>query len=228
MNSGQLRLAFVASLAAALLLGCNTATVIQSKKMTLSPAPRPTIIYVANFQFATNCVATASTNVPPNVSQKELAQLQEMMAQSLVEDLEKEGYRTARLQPDAPLPSAGWLIRGTFDRIDEGNPRKRALVGFGAGRENLRVICTVERLTGSHSEPLCELQTEAGARKLPGSVFTPVPMLIGMRFAEEADSLDRDIEKTAARITTEIRQQLKDAPREVAEVGAANPQSSLR
>jgi hypothetical protein len=202
----------MATVVAALIGGCYTAKVTESEILTPRPA-RPSTIYVANFQCS-----SASTNAFQKISDKQLAELQEALADSLVTDLNKQGYRSVRLSPHAPSPSDGWLVRGRFAKIDKGNPSARALFGFGAGKENVRVICSVDRLSKAQQEPLYELQTEAGTRNLPGSLLTPVPMLIAVRFAKEEDSLEKDVEKTASEIAAQIRQQLQRRPDEASEI----------
>jgi len=43
------------------------------------------------------------------------------MSKSLIDDLEKAGYKAQRLGPDDPAPSVGGLVTGIFTEVDEGN-----------------------------------------------------------------------------------------------------------
>lgn len=228
MNSGQFGQLLVASVAAALILGCNTARITDTKGLTRGPRPRPFTIYVANFDFDPKATSLLSTNPASKISDKQMAEFQEIMSLSLVDYLKKAGSQATRLDAEAPLPRSGWLVRGRFTSMDKGNVSMRALLGFGAGKENVRVVCTVERLSEGESEPLYEFHVEAGTRNFPGTIFMPLPTLIAARYASEEDSLEKDVEKTAVEIAARIQQQFQHGTRERSDMqaSASNPSSA--
>jgi hypothetical protein len=95
--------------------------------------------------------------------QEEANELIDLMAKSIVEGLTKSGLETHRIPSGAPLPSEGWLVRGSFLQVDEGNRLRRA---FGsAGQTDLQVAVTVDDLAANaRPAPLLQLNTDTDAK----------------------------------------------------------------
>jgi len=68
------------------------------------------------------------------------------MSESLVQDLNENGISARRLAPGESLPSTGWLVRGVFTEVQEGNRVRRAVIGFGAGKTELHVLVYLDDL----------------------------------------------------------------------------------
>jgi hypothetical protein len=131
------------------------------------------------------------------------------MARYIVKNLTNAGYPAVRISPETPLPSEGWLVRGSFTSLERGNLPLRAMIGLGAGREDVQVACVIDRLGETTAEPLYEIHTDARTRRLPGAIFTPMPVVMAGRFALDWNDVEKDVKKTAAQIATQIDQQVQ-------------------
>lgn len=215
----------VAALAAPVITGCSTVKVTESKAFTSAPASCPATIYVADFdagvitnQFssagATNRLTVIGESLeygsPGSVWPAQFqAELTDLMAKHIVKDLTKSGYQAVRNSPETPLPSDGWLIRGSFSSVQKGNLPLRAFIGLGAGREDVQVACVIDRLGETNSEPLYEIHMDSSTRNLPGAIFTPMPALLAGRYALDWNDVEKDVKKTATQIANQIDQEIQ-------------------
>ena len=62
-----------------------------------------------------------------------------LLSNTIVAELNNAGIRATRLEPGALMPQDGLLVGGEFLEVDEGNRMRRAMVGFGAGSEEIKV-----------------------------------------------------------------------------------------
>jgi len=138
--------------------GCLTAAAIPGVAADNAPfaAPAP-VVYVADFDLD---VANVSPDSGPGQRVRRLRGLLpsgpgplgqdknpqdhakhivDEMADALTEDLKKGGADARRSAPGQPLPAAGWQVRGVFLNVDDGNRLRRAMVGFGAGQNDIQV-----------------------------------------------------------------------------------------
>jgi hypothetical protein len=134
----------LAILSAPIITGCSTVNVTESKSFTSAPAPRPAMIYVADFEasaITNEMTSSASTNAPGAVCPEKLcAKLADLMAESLVKDLNKAGYEAVRIGPETPPASEGWLVRGSFTAAEDISKR------FADAIPEERIRSTVESL----------------------------------------------------------------------------------
>jgi hypothetical protein len=194
--------------------------------ITASPIPTRKPIYVTDFKFSPGAfrresgllpvhpVAPAAASVvyrtfgvpeDPNCRARELVDL---MTSTLTEDLAEAGFDARRLLPDEPPPAPGWIVRGTFTDMNEGNRLGRALVGLGAGRTHLQVFVFVDRLAPGASESSYALNTSAANGEGPGAIFLFSPIVAVARFMSGATDLDTSVVKTASKIARQISRQI--------------------
>lgn len=134
----------------------------------------------------------------------EAIELVDLMAKSLVEGLNKAGYQAQRLFPGAPNPPEGYLLRGIFVRVDEGNRLQRAVVGFGAGETELKVEASLDDLAAGVPQPFYKVDAGDESRKLPGGIIMRNPYAMAARFVMSRDDLDKNVKKTASEIVENI------------------------
>ena len=65
-------------------------------------------------------------------------QLVALMSKSLL-DLSNAGFQAVRQPPGAPIPTQGWLLRGSFSLVQEGNRLQRSIIGMGMGETDRRI-----------------------------------------------------------------------------------------
>src|SRR5262245_3096598 len=111
------------------------------------------VVYVADFEIGAANIKTdkAAPPAPPKApgllgkvlpsppggrkNPQELArELVDSMSAAIIKDLTKAGLTARRLPSGEPFPTAGWLVRGVFTNVNQGNQLERAVVGFGKGK----------------------------------------------------------------------------------------------
>lgn len=128
------------------------------------------------------------------------------MAGMVVDDLRKQGIDARRLPADAAAPAQGWLVRGVFLSVDEGNRVRRAMVGFHAGKSQFEVAFAADDLAAPTRTPLYQEIDGQSGQHVPGAAVALNPYVALAKFA-----LSRGDEKKA----------LADAAGEVADAVAA-------
>lgn len=182
------------------------------------PGP-PGIIYVTDFEIQTEAVKpdTGLLAERPRPLKRlfghapgekdpeaQAIELVDLMAKSLVAELSKAGYRASRLYPGAPIPPEGYLLRGIFVRVDEGNRLQRAVIGFGAGETELQVEASLDDLTAGVPQPFYKVDAGDESRKLPGGIIMRNPYVMAARFVMSGDDLDKNVKNTAFEIVKNI------------------------
>ncbi len=211
----------IAALAIALVSGCSTAKVTKSTSYSTDPAAPPSMIYVTDFELKIANIHKEEGLVPRLNSpgpvrrfvfhetddpDEVAAKLVNKMAESIVKDLKKAGYAAERLSAGAPGPTNGWMVRGVFTEVQEGNQVRRAVIGFGMGKTEVQVVTGVDNLSFGPPKPLYEVQTTADSGDAPGAAPMVIisPAAIPVRFVMAGQDLNKNTEKTAAKIAEEI------------------------
>ena len=84
-------------------------------------------------------------------------QIVDLMANSLVKELwPSPGSTPFASRPANRVPAAGWLVRGLFTEVEEGNRLRRAMIGFGEGQTDIQVVTTIADLSQGPPKPLYE------------------------------------------------------------------------
>jgi hypothetical protein len=136
----------------------------------------------------------------PEVQAKKIVDL---MAKSIVDDLQKSGYNAERLLPGATPPATGAWVHGVFTEVDEGNRRRRAIVGFGSGEAKMDLYVTLTDLAAPQ-KPLYEGEDNQNSGKKLGAVITMNPYVAAAKFVMEKQATDKTVKKTATDISKEV------------------------
>lgn len=203
-----------------LLAACGGAKVTGTNVVAAS-AGAPTVVYVSDFDLDAGAVqqfgpGSLINRVRPGIigsgplgiartPEQQARDLVDLMANSIVEDLHKDGVAAERLVPGMPLPATGWLVRGIFLQVDAGNRLRRAAIGFGAGATNLQVASTIDQLGAGAPQPLYTVDTSAQSGKLPGAAVTLNPYVAAARFVMAGKDLDRNAKDTAVKIADQVK-----------------------
>ena len=178
-----------------------------------APGTEPKRVYVQDFKL--DVAATQQSNEVvqrPRVVRELLAgdpaaqakKIVDQMAQSLVSDLRAAGFQAQRLEPGAPLPTDGWLVRGVFTEATSGEAPRRAIIGFGAGASEMEVQVGVNDLAHDPEQSFAVFGTITDPSRLPGGVVTRNPYVVAAKFVLEKNAPQRDIEHTAKAIADEL------------------------
>jgi hypothetical protein len=126
------------------------------------------------------------------------------MADALTADLKKGGIDARRIAPGQPLPSAGWQIRGVFLSVDDGNRLRRAMVGFGAGQNDIQVAVSCDSLATADLPPLYQVLEETDSKGKPGAVIKLNPYVIAVKFVMAGGDEKQTIRKNAQQISNSV------------------------
>jgi hypothetical protein len=191
--------------------------------MSAIPPGAPRVIYVKDFDLEPGSFQAESGMLPirpisagapgafiprilgvPEDSAVRERELLKLMSSTLVDDLTNAGL-DARFLPSGELyPSEGWLVRGAFIQVDEGNRLRRALIGFGSGATRLRVVVWVSDLRHGVSGPFCALDTSTHSSRKPGAAWSFDPYVGAARFVLDGLDLDTNVTQIAAQIADDI------------------------
>jgi hypothetical protein len=132
----------------------------------------------------------------------------DLMSKSIVEDLQKAGYKAQRLPTGAARPATGAWIHGVFTEVDEGNQRRRALIGFGAGAANMELYVTLTDLANPDKPLYNEAKDQDSGKKI-GAVITMNPYVAAAKYVMEKNAPEKAVKKTASEISADTVKQLK-------------------
>ncbi|CAB3771669.1 DUF4410 domain-containing protein [Paraburkholderia solisilvae] len=202
---------------------------------------KPTIVYVMDFDLDASKIKldphrghglklVEDTKTP----QDEAHELVDLTAESIAEGLIKAGLKALRIPSGAPLAQEGWVVRGSFRQVDEGNRLQRA-VG-NKGQTDMQIAVTVDDLAVNiKSAPLLQFDTDTNAAssggngtagkgtKSPsakgsttlGDVARTIPVgrmsvySIALKYVLAAHALEGNARQTGARIAEEVAKRIK-------------------
>jgi hypothetical protein len=107
--------------------------------------PRPQRVLVMNFYVDPQAVQLdrgigprmMRTLQPDAPTATPARDVQDAIAEALVDDIRKMGLPVERALPDTPLRPTDLVIQGQIMKIDEGNRTRRLTLGFGAGKSSV-------------------------------------------------------------------------------------------
>jgi hypothetical protein len=179
-----------------------------------------TTIYVSDFELdASNVTPDQSGGNRPGLierprkraehdPQAQAAKLVNTMSQSLVDDLKKAGYKVERVPPGGAPPKMGAWVHGVFTEVDEGNSRRRAVIGFGAGQASMDLYVTLSDLA-QPDKPLYNSAQDATSKNKPGAAITMNPYVAAAKFVMEKNAPEKMVKKTAGEISTQVATQMQ-------------------
>lgn len=209
------------------LFGCSSVSVQNERELRAMPAAAPKTIYVADFELNAQYFHSESGILPiapqpsgplgliprllgvpqdPGARARELVNL---MSSTLIEDLTNAGLNARHLRVGENPPGEGWLVRGTFMQIDEGNRLRRALIGFGNGKTELQVVVSVSDMAEGLPKPFYEMGTITYSSERPGAVISFNPYAAASRFVLCGLDLDTNVMQTASRIAGDIAERFR-------------------
>ena len=193
--------------------------VVSGKTRTSSraaPAPgKPDMIYVADFAIDTGDSGgdTGILQRPRRLREDpeaKAARLVELLSSSLTGALQKKSIPARRLYPGESVPDRGWLVKGQFLEVDEGNRLRRAALGFGAGATSMQVEVAVIDLTSGSTDPFVIFGTDSTSGKGPGTVVFFNPYVAAAKFVLSKRASEKDVMKTAHQIADALAQCVRE------------------
>jgi len=139
-----------------------------------------------------------------------LHELGEMLADDLVKDLKSKGINAQRQVVGEKPPASAWLVSGAFLSVDEGNRRRRAILGFGTGASDAKLEVALSDLASGDGKPFEEMSVESRSGQMPGAVVTLNPGVAAASYVLNGDASEKDIKKAAENIASDLHQFVED------------------
>ncbi len=208
----------------------ETPTLAQPSATPPPRVARPSAIYVADFDLGQEAIKPTDSNLASRRGpvgrvgsrlsgtkgdpESRARELVDLMSKSLVKELTKAGFTANRLAPGTPLPTNGWLVRGVFTEVGEGNRLKRSMIGMGQGQTDVQVIANVHNLSDGPPQPMYELAADANSGSKVGAAPTLVlgPYGAAARFVMAGKDLDKNVKQTAKAMATRLAERVQPAP----------------
>jgi hypothetical protein len=221
-------LAGVAICAVVTLGSCKSSPVTSEKEFAAPAGGKPAMVYVADFDLAAQDIRHEEgviTSRPGPVGRvgtrlagastdraARARELVDLMSNSLVQDLRQAGFSATRLNARTPAPADGWLLRGVFTEVQEGNRVRRAIIGFGQGQTDIQVVVVVNDLSQGPPQPLYELDTKADSGQKPGAAPMMVlsPYGAAARFVLAGGDLEKNVKQTAHDIAAHLAKRFQE------------------
>jgi hypothetical protein len=136
----------------------------------------------------------------------------EKLASALVSDLRKAGIDARRLPAGAPPPAQGWLVRGVFLDVDEGNRLRRAMVGFGAGATEIQLAVAIDDLSKQAPQPLYqEIDSKSKSKPGAGAAIALNPYVAAAKFVLARNDARKNIDHAASEVSDAVVARVKPA-----------------
>jgi hypothetical protein len=151
------------------------------QKPTPHAFTKDTIIYISDFELDAENVNVDKggvvSQVRPGILERpskrekhdpeaQATKIVDLMSKSIADNLQKAGYKAQRLPTGAARPAIGAWIHGVFTAVDEGNQRRRAFIGFGAGAANMDLYVTLTDLANPDNLFTTKPRTRIVAKRL--------------------------------------------------------------
>lgn len=138
------------------------------------------------------------------------ANLVSRLAASIVEGLNARNIPAVRIPKDQSVPAMGWLVRGQFLQVDEGNRLRRAVIGFGEGATDMQIHVEVCDLASHPGTPFLSFGAETGSGRKPGAVVTMNPYAAAAKFVLAKNATNEDVDRAGAEIAGAIVKYMKE------------------
>lgn len=224
------RLALAAALAGSLLLTGCAAGVTAVDQASTQPQVRANIIYVQAFNASADQVKLdggmaqkLKTMVSGGSAEGEKTRAaldtREAVSDEIVRKLQSKGLNAVRLDGTAPAGANALIVAGDFEKIDEGQRRRRLLIGLGAGKSEVgAAVQILYKPVNGMPIPLQRFSADADSGHVPGVAETAGVGAVAGHVAMSAaagtaahgvtesrhDSISADAKRLADSIATQV------------------------
>lgn len=132
------------------------------------------------------------------------AKLVDLLAKSITQKLRDQSVPAKRVARGQPLPNSGWLVRGQFLQVSEGNRLQRAVIGFGAGATDMQLQVEVCNLGSHPASPFLTFGADTGSGRKPGAVVAMNPYVAAAKFVLSKNASEKDVRHAGAQIASQI------------------------
>ena len=198
---------FAAFLAASLLSGCASVSLVQ-RDWKVSPVPVPEVICVRPFTAELGAAKVDREGVELQAFAREFGT---ESAGRLVERLGKHVGPAMMISANERVTNPRhWVLEGRFVRMNQGSRALRSIVGFGLGGTRLETVVDIYRLNPrGRRQALAHFETTGGSNAEPGALFSsPLGLVPRLAVSATASGLAADARRTSRMITAAIAEKL--------------------
>jgi len=145
-----------------------------------------------------------------DASPEELMQhVQDSFAKTVIESLEKEKVKTERLVDVGTDSGTVLIIRGEFIGVNQGNARKRIMIGFGHGASDIETHVVLTLVANGRCTVLLDGNINSQSGKEPGALASTggVGVAAGTVVGTVGDNRSGTVEADAARMGKLVAEQ---------------------
>ena len=161
-----------------LIAACGQTAVRPLSRTQITNLPPPARILVYDFTMADTVVKEYQGILRQQPSERNPAEREsqikrhasEAAAFELLNGLRGLGFNVARVTRGTLAGDNDLLIDGKFLAVDQGNPLRRLLIGFGSGASKVEARVTVHQ--GAEGRMLLDFTIQSDSGKLPGAATT--------------------------------------------------------
>ncbi|HTJ95189.1 MAG TPA: DUF4410 domain-containing protein [Pararobbsia sp.] len=231
------RVGGVLVLSCALFSGCASGSVTSMSEQAVPSAAQPQVIYVSAFDVDANDVKVdrggamkqmkASIEGTTQAQQQvdTAAQARDDVANEIVANLQHMGLHAVRLEGPVPAGQNALVVTGRIEAVDEGNRRRRVLIGLGAGKsEEVAAVQFVYVSANGATQVVQSFNASADSGKAPGFAETAgVGAAVGhvATAAAAGTGLHAVSEKQRSSVSGESKHLADAIAKQVKELGAA-------
>ena len=192
-----------------LLSGCASVSVTKVNQVKgITPQAKPKAVYIADFDTSKGVFRVDREGEELLAFKNELATF---LTQVMVKRMSERVAPASEFKQGDKLPKSGWLVKGSFTRVNQGSRALRAGIGFGLGGTKVETRVEFYDLALSHTRPFIRFGTTGGSNAEPGAVTSTTVYGVGAGLLVGAmKGLSEDTSRTARMITAMGSQYLYD------------------
>ena len=145
-----------------------------------------------------------------DASPEELMQhIRDTFAKAVIERLEKENVKTERALDASTENAPELIIRGEFIGVNQGNARKRIMIGFGRGASDIKTHAVLTLVANGRCAVLLDYNINSQSGKEPGALASTsgVGIAAGSVVGTLGDNRSATVEADAARMGKLVAEQ---------------------
>jgi hypothetical protein len=145
-----------------------------------------------------------------DASPEELIQhVQDAFAKTVIGSLEKEKVKTERVEDVDSESGTALIIRGEFIGVNQGNARKRIMIGFGRGASDIKTHVVLTLVANGRCTVLLDGNINSQSGKEPGALASTggVGVAAGTVVGTVGDNRSGTVEADAARMGKLVAEQ---------------------
>jgi len=163
-----------------IITGRAKATVLKKYSDT-QPLPKPQIVLLEDFRMTGDVITQSEEKrhhyllhkqTPPLTRDELITAVQTSFALAVTDQLKKLNVDAQRAKDLSQAKPSTLVVEGEFSLINQGNARKRILIGFGRGASDVQAHVLISLLEGDTKTLLLDSTINSQSGKEPGAVLS--------------------------------------------------------